>query len=124
MSVFRETSTMISDLVLCLTTFFGGWMRMYHARTTTYRNAWIGWFGMFGFGFVVFASSLGTLRFGYLFPRYHHSLQGWHRYFSDLASVIGIPLLAAAYTQRTSWDDYGWLFMVLGIIGVLLHCIE
>ena len=37
---------------------------------------------------------------------------------------LGLPLIAAAYAQRTSWENICWLFVVLAFISMLLHCIE
>ena len=33
-------------------------------------------------------------------------------------------MLAAAYTQRTEWQNLCWFFLVFSIISVLLHCIQ
>ena len=33
-------------------------------------------------------------------------------------------MLAAAFTQRTEWQNLCWLFLVMSIISTLLHCIE
>lgn len=37
---------------------------------------------------------------------------------------LGLPMLAAAYTQRTEWQNLCWMFLVISIISTLLHCIE
>ena len=33
-------------------------------------------------------------------------------------------MLAAAYTQRTDWQNLCWFFLVLSILSTLLHCIS
>jgi len=86
---FRETSTMISDFVLSATCFLAGTGRMSKLREFSWREFAISWFGMIGFSVFGFAAFLGVLRFGYLFPRRHYSLKDYHRYFSDLASMLG-----------------------------------
>lgn len=115
---------MISDLVLSICSVVGGTVRMNRVRHQSWRFSALAWFGMFGFSFVGFAAFLGFLRYGYFFQRRQHSISDYHRYFSDLASIIGMPMLAAAYTQRTEWQNLCWLFLVLAIISTLLHCIE
>lgn len=115
---------MISDLVLSACSFVAGTMRMNRMRAYSWRYATIGWFGMFGFSLIGFAAFLGVLRFGYFFPRRQHSLESWHKYFTALASIIGLPMIAAAYTQRTEYQNLCWMFLVLSIISTLLHCIE
>ena len=90
MAYYRETSTMVSDLVLSISAYGFGTYRMNNARWGSWREWAIGWFGLFGFSFIGWAAFLGFLRFGYFFPRRQYSLQGWHLYFSDLASIIGM----------------------------------
>lgn len=99
-------------------------MRMNQVRHQSWRFSALAWFGMIGFSFVGFAAFLGFLRFGYFSPRRQHSISDYHKYFSDLASIIGLPMIAAAYTQRTEWQNLCWLFLVIAIISLLLHCIE
>ena len=86
---FRETSTMISDFVLSTTCFLAGTGRISKLRNYSWREFGISWFGMIGFSVIGFAAFLGVLRFGYIFPRRHYSLKDWHRYFSDLGSMLG-----------------------------------
>jgi len=124
MADFRETSTMFSDLVLSVSSFIGGTMRMYQIRHQSWRFTALSWFGMIGFTFVGFAAFLGVLRFGYFFPRQQHSISDYHKYFADLASIIGLPMIAAAYTLRTEWQNLCWFFPMLAVISLLLHCIE
>ena len=38
--------------------------------------------------------------------------------------VAKSSLSAAAYTQRTEWQNLCWLFLVVAILSTLLHCIE
>ena len=45
-------------------------------------------------------------------------------YFVLFFLCLGLPMLAAAYTQRTEWQNLCWLFLVVSIISVLLHCIQ
>ncbi|XP_066910707.1 uncharacterized protein [Clytia hemisphaerica] len=121
---FRETSTMISDFVLSATCFLAGTGRISKLRNFSWREFGISWFGMIGFSVIGFAAFLGVLRFGYIFPRRHYSLKDWHRYFSDLGSMFGLPMLAAAFTQRTEWQNLCWLFLFVSLISILLHCVE
>ena len=33
-------------------------------------------------------------------------------------------MLAAAFTQRTQWQNLCWLFLFISLISILLHCVE
>ncbi|XP_065673009.1 uncharacterized protein LOC100213673 [Hydra vulgaris] len=121
---YRETSTMISDFVLALVSYVAGTYRMNKLREYSWRHATLSWFAMFGFSFIGFAAIVGFVRFGYFFPKRQYLIKGWHHYFTDLASVIGLPMLAAAYSQRTEWQNLCWFFFVLSILSTLLHCIS
>lgn len=115
---------MVSDFILSATCFLAGTGRMYKIKDYSWRDTFTSWFGMIGFSVIGFAAFLGVLRFGYIFPRKHYSLKDWHRYFSDLGSMLGLPMIAAAFTQRTEWQNLCWLFLAVSIITILLHCIE
>ena len=97
---------------------------MNQVRHQSWRFSALAWFGMIGFSIVGFAAFLGFLRYGYFFVRRQHSISDYHKYFTDLASIIGMLMLAAAYTQRTEWQNLCWLFLVIAILSTLLHCIE
>ena len=43
---------------------------------------------------------------------------------SDLFYFPGLPMIAAAYTQRTNYTNLCWMFLAISIIFMLLHCIE
>ena len=98
MVYFRETTTMISDLVLSITSFLGGTIRMNQVRHQSWRFSALAWFGMIGFSVVGFAAFLGFLRYGYFFVRRQHSISDYHKYFSDLASIIGMPMIGKVST--------------------------
>lgn len=90
MAYFRETSTMVSDLVLSVAAMYFGSYRMNVVRTTSWRYTSIGWFGLIGFSIIGLAAFLGFVRYGYFLPRKQHSIHGWHRYFSDMSSLLGM----------------------------------
>ena len=89
MAYYRETSTMISDMVLSACSFLAGTLRMNRMRAFSWRYTTMAWFSLFGFSFIGFAALLGVFRFGYFFPRRQYSLQGWHSYFSHIAAIVG-----------------------------------
>jgi len=99
-------------------------MRMNQLRHQSWRFSALAWFAMIGFSFVGFAAFLGFLRYGYFFVRRQHSISDYHKYFTHLSSIIGLPMIAAAYTQRTEWQNLCWFFLVISILSTLLHCIE
>lgn len=48
----------------------------------------------------------------------------WTMFVIAKISCLGLPMVAAAFTQRTEWQNLCWMFLVISIISTLLHCIE
>ena len=82
-------STSLSDLVLALSSFHAA----YKVTNSTLAGA-------MGFVIIGTAATLGTIKFALDSPQ--EGIVSWHKFFSWLATVIGLPLLASAYHRQNS----------------------
>ncbi|XP_023329665.1 uncharacterized protein LOC111702261 [Eurytemora carolleeae] len=110
-------STAVSDAVLAATCVYG-LGSMAHAHWLNFRKFFL--FGYIWFGFCLFASCLGVLRFGQ--KNLSVSVKNAHVLISWVAGAVGLPnLLAQFYTYTFNKPEIGNLHLMTCGIPILAY---